>query len=271
VKNQKDLPEDPRQRARAKQQRIIERRWIANPTKLHAGPMLVYINGPKGQQMVEQAGFEVKRTGFGDGTGISDHNWHNINANKPLITAHLWAEQTPGARIAAMQTAFDFDRNKKLREVTNRIWGINHGMRMDGLLAVAFEDEDIGDRQFLIEFETGSQEPAAIRRKVEGLVRFEQYFSEVFGSDLFSGYLFFATATHGVKYGDPRYKSPDDHRKVLLREIAKQLGEMDLREEFGPLFRVTSEPPHSLNLFDRPVWWLPDHYEGPYHLFSDVG
>ena len=55
---------------------------------------------------------------------------------------------------------------------------------------------------------------------------------------------------------------------MILTEIAKQLREVGLSAYYAHFFRVTSEPPESLHLFDRPVWYFPDDYQ-PYRLFVD--
>lgn len=268
---EEDLPFEKKARNREIRKRILEKRWIPHPTRLRGGPSLIYILGSTGQDKIEEAWIEVKRRDFGHGTVISEDNWHNINCNWPHIVAHLWAKKTLGVRVLEdrARTAFDFDRDRKLRELCKKL-GIGKGGRiMDGLQAFAFDDPDKDDKQFLLEVETGSNEPAAIRKKVEGLVNFEKHFPEVFGNNIFNGYLFFATATYGLKQNQPRYENSEEHRKMLLREIAIQLGKMGLRREFGPLFRVTSELPNSPHLFDRPVWWFPDDYSGPYRLFVD--
>ncbi|SRR5258706_15778097 len=247
--------------------RLLDAKWIPHPTKLRGGPSKVYLVGPGGEKLLRAQGQEVKRFDFGHTNEVSKHNWHSLYVNKALISAYLWADQVPGVNIAAKQTDFDFKREANKHPARYKVkWGdgTTHGIVPDGLLAFEFEEKDEEDKQFLLELETGSQEPAAIREKVHSLVMFEQKFPEVFNSTLFNGYLFFAMGIYGK-----RYLSPDDHRKVLLREIAKQLGEMDLREEYGPLFRVTAEPPDSPHLFDRAVWWFPGQYE-PFRLFVDL-
>jgi len=207
-------------------------------------------------------GDELKRFDFGHAPQLSKHNWHSLYTNWVLLTAHLWAEHED-VEVAARMTDFDFKRHRSFPYDVTWGDGTRHGVMMDGLLAFAFEDKEDEDKQFLIEVETGSHAPAAIKEKVKNLVLFihQGGFQKVFETDLFSGYLFFAMGIH-------EKLTPDDHRKMILKAIAQQLREMEFTE-YAPLFRVTSCPVDSTNLFDHPVWYFPNQYE-PYRLFVDI-
>jgi hypothetical protein len=185
-----------------------------------------------------------------------------------VCSAHLWAEATPGVSIAAKMTDFDFKRDKRFPWQVQDDNGKTDRVEMDGLLSIK-RDHSLGkDKQYLLELETGSHEPAAIRRKVYNLVRFSLQFEKAFGTKFFSGYLFFATASYGLKTGNPRYENPEEHRKIILREIAQTLRDID-STEFAPVFRVTAAPIDSTELFTRAVWYTPGDYSA-YHLFSDI-
>src|SRR6266508_1618828 len=201
-------------------------------------------------------GDELKSFDFGHAPQLSTHNWHSLYTHWVLLSAHLWAEHED-VEVAARMTDFDFKRHRSFPYDVTWGDGTRHGVMMDGLLAFAFEDKEDEDKQFLIEVETGSHAPAAIKEKVKNLVLFihQGGFQKVFETDLFSGYLFFAMGIH-------EKLTPDDHRKMILKAIAQQLREMEFTE-YAPLFRVTSCPVDSTNLFDHPVWYFPNQYE-PY-------
>lgn len=252
----------------AKDEKILEQNKIPNPFNMNSRPLLVYVVGPRGRELLRDHGDEVKRQKFERGIGISEHNWHSLWVNEILISAQLWADATPGVEIRGMMTDFDMKRDKRFPYRVTDDDGRTDRTEMDGLLGIK-RDPNLGkDKQYLIELETGSNEPAALRRKVKNLVLFEEHFKRVFDTNLFSGYLFFATATYGIKQGSPRYENPDEHRKVILREIAVTLREMGA-EDFQPLFRVTAHPIDDTGLFTRPAWYLPGIFE-PFHLFSDL-
>jgi hypothetical protein len=251
---------------------ILEQKVIPHPTKIRGGASAVYVVGSLGRALLQEHGDEVKRQKFERGTGISDHNWHSFWVNDIFITAHLWADQTPGIRIRGKMTDFDMKRDKRFPYPVTWEDDTAHKTEMDGLLGIKRAEHIGKDKQYLLELETGSNEPAAIRRKVQSLVMFVDHFKQVFGTNLFNGFLFFATATYGLKQGNPRYDCPDDQRKILLREIAKTLTEIG-HEHYAPLFRVTASPLDSTNLFTDPVWYFPAvgpcNYDA-YRLFVDV-
>jgi hypothetical protein len=222
---------------------------------------------------------EIKRSDFGHNTRISKHNWHALYVNSILTHANVWADKTPGAEVAAQMTDFDFKRHKRFPYKVTEGDGTKNSIAMDSLLAFKFADKDADDKQFLIELETGSQAPAALREKIKRLVLFNHNggFQDVFETDLFSGYLFFAMGIHDRL-------TPDDHRKMILREIAKTLRDMSM-EHYAPLFRVAAypmeftkifktkpgeEPTDPSIYFTRPLWYFPGYYDG-YKLLDDLG
>ena len=239
-------------------EKVLSRKWIPHPTMLRGGPLVVYILGPKGRELLRSHGDAVKRFDFGHGEEISKHNWHSLWVTDVLISAQLWVEATPGVWLATQLSDFDFKRDRRFPSVVTWGDGTRHGVAMDSLLAFVFEDTEKDDKQYLIELETGTHAPAAVREKVKNLVLFVQDFAKVFGTDLFSGYLFLAMGIKDL--------SPDDHRKMILNAIAQQLREMDV-EHYAPLFRVTACPPDRTKLFTEPVWWMPGDYD-PYPLLD---
>lgn len=254
----------------AKDEKILEQKKIPHPTNINSRPMLVYVVGPRGREILREHGDEVKRQKFERGTAISEHNWHSLHVNDIFISTYLWTKKTPGVELRGLMTDFDMKRDKRFPyKVIDPDTGRTDRTEMDGLLGIKRAVELGKDKQFLIEYESGSHEPAALRRKIRNLVLFTMHYEKVFGTRLFSGYLFFAAATYGLKQGNPRYENPDEHRKVILREISIVLGEMDA-EELISKFRVTASPVDSTDFLTRPVWWFPNHFE-PFHLFSDLG
>lgn len=250
---------------------LLDERWIPHPTSARGGAIKVYIVGKRGRALLKSHGIhsEVKRARFQRNTSISKHNWHAFWVNDVLLGAQIWADRTEGVEVAAQMTDFDFDRDTRFPYPIKWGDGSEHGTKMDGLLAFAFEDEDKYDKQFLVELETGSHEEVPLREKVKNLALFIHSggFQRAFGSDLFNGFLFFAMGIYG------NYGTAEMHRKVVLKETAIQLSEMGL-QDYAPFFRATSCPPDSQNLFIDPVWYFPAcgpcNYDD-YRLFVDVG
>lgn len=269
---QAEKDEDERKLKELEKSRLLEQKIIPHPTKARGGVSAVYILGNRGKELLRHEGYsdQIKRFEFGHKSSISKHNWHSLWVNDIIVSAFRYLKETPGISMPDASNDFDFKRNRKqFEDIVQWGDGTKHDALPDGLLAFKFEDDR--EKQFLLELETGSQAPAAIREKVKNLVLFVHQggYQRIFQTELFSGFLFFAM---GVDEGG----SADDHRKMLLVAIAQQLREMGFagqrkgEYDYRPLFRVTAEPPDSLHLFDRPVWHCPDHYEGPYRLFVDI-
>jgi Replication-relaxation len=254
-------------------ERLLEQLWIphAKPKNRKGGSSVVYILGQRGKALLRSEGFgdQIKRFEFGHETTISKHRWHSLWVNDIVVSAFRFIKETPGIEMPDASNDFDFKRIRKQFEGVVQ-WGdgTKHDALPDGLIAFKFENNG-DEKQFLIELETGSQAPAAIKEKVRNLALFikDGGYQRTFGTQLFNGFLFFTTGTYG------KYASADDHRKAVLVAIAEQLREMGLsggkgNYDYRPLFRVTAEPLESPHLFDRPVWFYPDEYQ-PYRLFVD--
>jgi hypothetical protein len=238
---------------------------IPHPTAEQSRPPNVLIVSPRGHKLMRDRGFgdEIKRYGFGHNRLISADHWHSFWVNDILVSALVFADDTPGVTVATRMTDFDFNREKQYHYTVQLGENTKQTVKPDGLVAFSFPDKVGEDRQYLLELETGTNAMAKVRRKVKAQVVFlkEYGFQKTFGSDLFSGFLYIAM-------GLEEHGSAENHRTAILTNIALALREMNA-EEFAPLFRVTSCAVDSTKLFTDPMWYFPGYFD-PFRLFVDI-
>lgn len=199
------------------------------------GSTWVYKVGRQGYKELRELGVSFPRFTMGAKEYLGVHWWHTIYVNDFFITAHRFTQQQPHIKIQMEMHELDLKRDRRLskKEVIPDGW---------------IDIHDLQDRArycFCIELERNSRMPAAIREKIEGVVKFAQNdYDELFDTDI-KTFLFFARDT--------------EHRNELLKNMAMVLRGMGL-EELAVAFKVTATSPQDVAIFTDATWFQPGIY-----------